>query len=67
MSCRGNPVRTWGDLGDRMESTGEREAEVGGYRPGVKGGCCWWICSDRLSCSDPRREGSWDEPVVQVS
>jgi len=50
-----------------MKGTGEREAEVVGYRPEVKEEYYWWTCNDQLSCSGQGHEGSWDEPVAQVS
>lgn len=50
-----------------MRSTEERGAEEVGCRPAETEGCCWWTCSGQLWCSDPKHEGSWDGPVVQVS
>lgn len=67
MSCHGNPVATWGDLGGRMESTAERGAEEVGCRPVEKEGYWWWTCSGQLCCSDPRHVANWDGPVAQAS
>lgn len=67
MSFHGNPVKIWGDLGGRMESTEERGVEEVGCRQAVKEGYCWWTCSGQLWCTVPGHVVNWDELGVQAN